>query len=280
MQVPTKVAQRLQTSLKRFQPIVSSAKARDVNESDTVMIVTDMLSELLGWDKYSEVTSEHAIRGTYCDLALSVDGALQAILEVKSVGTSFRDSHLKQAVDYAANQGLDWVILTNAAEWRVYQVRFAKPIDFSEVIAFDILDMNPRETAQIEQLYLLTREGFAKSVLSEYLIHHLATSRYLIAAALLEDPVVQCVRRELRRTNPNVRVDVDEIREKLLQGVLKRDVIEGEEAEAAFRALAKSRKQALRARRSRAEGCFGVQEGADGFEEPENGDGEESGTVE
>ncbi len=261
MQVPQKVAQRLQTSLKRFQPIVSSAKARDVNESDTVMIVTDMLSELLGWDKYSEVTSEHAIRGTYCDLALSIDGALQAILEVKSVGTSFRESHLRQAVDYAANQGLDWVILTNAAEWRVYQVQFAKPIGFSEVTALDIPDMNPREVAHIEQLYLLTREGFAKSALSEYRTHHLATSRYLIAAALLEEPVLQCLRRELRRSNPDVRVDVDEIREKLLQGVLKRDVVEGEDAEAAFRALAKSRKQALRASRSRADECCEVDAG-------------------
>ena len=74
--VPAKVAQRLASGLKRFQPVISSARARDVNESDTVMIVTDVLSELFGFDKYSELTSEHAIRGTYCDVALKVDGKL------------------------------------------------------------------------------------------------------------------------------------------------------------------------------------------------------------
>lgn len=39
-----KVRERLVSGIKRFQPILSSAKARDVNESDTVTIVNDMLA--------------------------------------------------------------------------------------------------------------------------------------------------------------------------------------------------------------------------------------------
>ncbi|HEV7474822.1 MAG TPA: hypothetical protein VGN90_12285 [Pyrinomonadaceae bacterium] len=69
-QVPSKVAARLSAAIKRFQPIVASAKSRDANESDTVIIVTDMLSEVFGYDKYSEITSECSIRGTWCDLAI------------------------------------------------------------------------------------------------------------------------------------------------------------------------------------------------------------------
>ncbi len=37
-QVPTKVAARLSAAIKRFQPIVASAKSRDANESDTVIV--------------------------------------------------------------------------------------------------------------------------------------------------------------------------------------------------------------------------------------------------
>ena len=66
--IPQKVARRLSFGLKQFQPILESAKSRDVNESDTVVIVTDILSEIFGYDKYNEVTSEYAIKGTYCDL--------------------------------------------------------------------------------------------------------------------------------------------------------------------------------------------------------------------
>ena len=86
--IPTKVQERIVASLKRFQPILSSAKARDVGESDTVTIVTDMLAEVFGYDKYSEITSEHAIRGTYCDLATKIDGQLSMLIEVKAVKAS------------------------------------------------------------------------------------------------------------------------------------------------------------------------------------------------
>ena len=62
--IPKKVAERLVGGIKRFQPILSAARARDVGESDTVTIVKDMLADVFGYDKYSEVTSEFAIRGT------------------------------------------------------------------------------------------------------------------------------------------------------------------------------------------------------------------------
>jgi hypothetical protein len=39
--VSAKVAQRIGAGIKKFQPILAAAKARDVNESDTVVIVTD-----------------------------------------------------------------------------------------------------------------------------------------------------------------------------------------------------------------------------------------------
>lgn len=62
--------------------------------------------------------SEHAIRGTYCDLAVRIDGKLAFLLEVKAVGLDLKDQHVKQSVDYAANQGCEWVVLTNGIEWR------------------------------------------------------------------------------------------------------------------------------------------------------------------
>ena len=249
MPAPAKVAQRIATALRRFQPVLSSAKARDINESDTVTIVTDLLSELFGYDKYSEITSEHAIRGTYCDLALKADGALKVLIEVKAAGTDFRDTHIKQAIDYAANQGVDWVVLTNGVRWRIYKVTFAKPIDFTQVAEIDLLDITPRDASAVELLYLLSREGVAKDALDDFMAHNLATSRHLIAALLTDDAVLQCVRRELRRINPDIRVEVEEIRAKLMMEVLKRETVEGEEADAARRTVQKAKSKALRVRR-------------------------------
>lgn len=113
LNAPEKVTERLVAAIKKFQPIRLSSKARDDGEADTSIIVTDMLAEVFGYDKFSEVTSEHAIRGTYCDLATKIDGVVQSLIEVKAVGLELKDPNVKQAVDYTANQGVDWVVLTN-----------------------------------------------------------------------------------------------------------------------------------------------------------------------
>jgi hypothetical protein len=42
--IPNKVKDRLVAGVKRYQNILGTAKSRDVNESDTVTIVTDKCS--------------------------------------------------------------------------------------------------------------------------------------------------------------------------------------------------------------------------------------------
>jgi hypothetical protein len=265
--IPSRVADRLASSLKRFQPVVQSAKSRDVNESDTVIIVTDMLSEVFGYDKYSEITSELSVRGTYCDLATKVDGVLQCLIEVKAAGLELKDTHTKQAVDYAANQGIEWVVLTNSCVWKVYRVTFTKPINQELVVEFDLLSFNHKRAEDIESLYLLAKEGFLKSALGDYSEQRQALSRFTIAAMALSDPVLDIIRRELRRLSPDVRIDSEQIKTVLTQEVLKRDVLEGDKADEAKRKVARAANRALRAKAASAAGCssdsnFGISEGS------------------
>src|SRR5699024_7547671 len=145
MSIPTKAVDRIRSELKRFQPIIQTAKARDVNESDTVVIVTDLLQYIFGYDKYNEITSEHMIRGTYCDLAVKIGGTVAFLLEVKSIGTELKDGNVKQENDYAANQGVKWVGLTNGQIWRIYKVTVSKPIEFEVVVDLDLLTMNHKD---------------------------------------------------------------------------------------------------------------------------------------
>jgi len=244
--IPKKVEDRISAGIKRFQTILSSAKARDIGEADTVTIVTDMLAEVFGYDKYSEVTSEYAIKGTYCDLATKLDGAIQSIIEVKAIGLDLKEGHVKQAIDYAANQGVDWVVLTNGIIWRVYKVLFAKPIDFDLVIEFDFLSLNPKTQRDAELAYLFCKEGWAKSVLGDYHTQKQALSRFFLGAILLSEPVLEIVRRELRRVSPEVRIELGQIKDVLIDEVIKREVTEGEKAEGAKRTIAKAAKRSLK----------------------------------
>lgn len=85
--------------LKTFQGVATAARERDVSEADTVTVVKDILAELMGYDKYIELTSEQQIRGTFCDLAVRLDGKIRFLIEVKSAGTDLNASHLRQAVN-------------------------------------------------------------------------------------------------------------------------------------------------------------------------------------
>ena len=136
------------SSTKRISILIADdfKALRDVNESDTVTIVTDMLAELFGFDKYSEITSEYVIRGTYVDLAIKLDGKLQLLIEVKAIGLDLKDAYVKQSVDYAANQGIEWVVLTNGAKWQIYKVTFGKPVGQELVIDIDFMNVNPKST--------------------------------------------------------------------------------------------------------------------------------------
>jgi type I restriction and modification enzyme subunit R-like protein len=256
--VPSKVADRLVKGMKRFQPILANAKSRDDGEADTVMIVTDMLAEVFGYDKYSEVTAEYSIRGTYCDLATKIEGQLQALIEVKAVGLELKDAHVKQAVDYAANQGVDWVVLTNGLCWRVYKVTFTKPIDHELVIEIDFCALDSRSKAHLEQLYLWCKEGWVKSVLGDYHTQKQALSRFFLGAMVLSDPVLEVIRRELRRVSPDVRIETSQIKEVLANEVIKREVMEGEKADEAVKKIARAASKALRSKASKDEAPVAV----------------------
>jgi len=239
-QVPSKVVARISSTLKRFQPIINAAKSRDANESDTVIIVTDMLSDIFGYDKYSEITSECAIRGTWCDLAI--------IIEVKAIGSELKDAHTKQAIDYSANKGTDWVILTNAEIWRIYKVTFSKPINSELIVEINFSALNPKKSDDIELLYTLTREGLMKSALGDFHTKQQALSRFFIGAVLMSNSVLETIRRELRRISPDVKTDLEQIKAVLMNEVLKRDVVESEKTEEAQKKVSRAAGKLLRAK--------------------------------
>ncbi len=246
--IPNRVYDRLVSSLKRFQPILSAAKSRDTGEADTSTIVKQLLAEMFGYDLFAEVSAEFMIKGTYCDLAVKLDGKLQLLIEVKAIGSELKDAHVKQAVDYAANQGVEWVILTNGCIWRVYRVFFEQPISQELVYECDLLSLNPKNHSEIESLFLLAKEGQKKSALDAYDAQRRAMSRHYVGAVILHDVVLDVIRKELKKLSPKVKIDRDDLRTVLVEEVLKREVTEGDKAEEACKKVAKAWSKALKAK--------------------------------
>ncbi|MHC4675547.1 MAG: type I restriction enzyme HsdR N-terminal domain-containing protein, partial [Planctomycetota bacterium] len=199
MAIPKKVIDRIKTGLKRFKKVLEGARNADRSEQDTVTIVTDMLAEIFGYDKYEEITGEYVIRGTYCDLAVKINEKVKYLIEVKAIDKDLKDNHLRQATDYAAKEGIEWVVLTNGVEWQAHRMIFEQPVRHEHIFTIDILS---GENELIEMIFMLSREGITKQAISEYHEQRQLLSRYQLAALMLSDNVLKVLKRELRRLAP------------------------------------------------------------------------------
>ncbi len=228
--MPKRVFDRLARGITKFQQVLQIAKDRDVNESDTVSIIKDMLADVFGYDKYLDVTSEFSIRGTFCDLAIKVENKVEFLIEAKAIGLELKEGHMRQAIDYGANNGVPWVILTNGMVWRVYKIRFEQPINYDLVCEFNFAELDTKNEEQQEKLFIICKEGLVKDAREEFHEKIQTVNRFVLGALILGDEVVAIIRRELRKLSDGVLVTPEEIAQVLGNEVLKRDVIEGDEA--------------------------------------------------
>lgn len=232
MKLPKKANDRITVGLKKYQPIVRKLAERDISEADTVTVIKDMLSDIFGYDKYAELTSEQQIRGTFCDLAIRVEGKVHYLAEVKSAGTTLNETHLRQAVNYGAHQGIEWIILTNAIIWKIYRIKFGQPIDWEEVYCFDMGAISARSADDIGKVAMLCRESISTDALQVFHRQAQIFNRHVLAELVQSDNVVGVIRREFKRLF-DMKAGDDEIRVLLTNDVLKRDVIDGEAPKAA-----------------------------------------------
>jgi predicted type IV restriction endonuclease len=237
IKIPKKAQDRLVAGLRRYQPIVGKLRERDISEADTVTVIKDMLSDIFGYDKYAELTSEQQIRGTFCDLAIRVEGKVYYLAEVKSAGTNLNDNHLRQAVNYGAHHGIEWILLTNAIEWKIYRIKFGQPIDWSEVYHFDMCKLSSRSADDLAKLFMLCRESISSDSLADYHRQMQILNRYTVAELLQSDAMVSALRREMRRLFDGIKVTDEELLTILTGDVIKRDTLDGEQPKAAKTAV-------------------------------------------
>ena len=241
--IPAKVNNRLVEGIKRFKPIVARARDKDVNESDTVAIITDILAEVFGYDKYTEITSEFAIKKTFCDLAIKLNGQPRLLLEAKAAGLNLKEQFIKQAVDYGSNSGIEWVILTNSVHWMVYRIIFGKPIVAELVYDFDFTQINPKKDSDLEFLYYLTKEAMSKTgkaYLDEYHSHKQVLNKFMLSQVIMSEPVLDSIRKTIKKIAPDAKSTNDEILRIIKDEIIKRDVLDDDKTIVAKKLVTKA----------------------------------------
>jgi hypothetical protein len=231
MNIPAKFAKRVNENLKKYQGIISQIKKKDANESDTVTVITDILQDIFGYDKYSDITSEYAIRGTYCDLAILDDHKkISFLIEVKAVSVALNDNHIKQALDYGANAGVNWVLLTNAETWMLYKIKFGQPIDKELVSEFSLLTINPKSEKELETLFVISKDGQEKTAIEDFYSSIQVKNKFIIGCLLNSPDVYALIRKTMKKLFDDVKISDQEIADIMANDIIKREIIDSEES--------------------------------------------------
>ncbi|MBK9689086.1 MAG: type I restriction enzyme HsdR N-terminal domain-containing protein [Saprospiraceae bacterium] len=124
-----------------------------------------------------------------CDLAIKIDGKPRYLIEVKAIGIDLKTDHIRQTVDYGSNAGVDWVILTNGIQWKVYKIIFSKPISNDLVYEFDLLKLSKKKDEDLELLFMVSKESLSKSTLEDFHNKKQILSKYFIGNLILSEPL-------------------------------------------------------------------------------------------
>lgn len=217
----TNARERISSGLRRMTKPIEALRARDAVEADTRLLVTDILCDLLGFDKYEDLTAEYQVKGEFADYGIRVDKQLTAFVEIKRVTQKLNASHLRQVENYALKNGVNWAILTNAQHWQVYHIQHVagETSEASLVFEVDLLDASTKPKDKIDLLMSVTREGLSKGLLDEKWKSRFVSSPKALRPILLSDTIVNEIRKELWRQFRS-RVDEAELRS-ALEAMLK-----------------------------------------------------------
>jgi predicted type IV restriction endonuclease len=249
MNIPAKFTKRVNDNLKKYQNIIAQIKKKDANESDTVTVITDIFQDIFGYDKYADITSEYSIRGTYCDLAILNDHKkIEFLVEAKAVSVALNDNHIKQALDYGANAGVNWVVLTNAEIWMLYKIKFGKPIDKELVSEFNLLEINQKSDKDLEPLFVISKDGQEKSIIDDFYSSIQVKNKFIIGCLLNSPDVYALLRRTMKKLFDDVKISEQEIADIMANDIIKREIIDSEESKKAKKDIEKIYKKIERAK--------------------------------
>jgi hypothetical protein len=141
-----------------------------MSEANTISILIEPFLEALGWNirDFEEVQREYSVhvgeKIEYVDIALKINNKPVIFIEAKPIGTDLRDHLAEQPINYAHTERVDWCILTNGREWKVYNAFWR--IKGIEGKMFLKLSLDEFEK-NIEKIQLLSKESMISGKLEE-----------------------------------------------------------------------------------------------------------------
>lgn len=193
---PSKKAKLLH-ALKTYNKKYLSSKLTELDESGTRLMINEFLTSVLGYLPIDEVRTEYMIKGTYADYVIQIKGIRHFLVEVKALSFDLSDRHLRQAVNYGANEGIDWALLTNGKMFEFYRILFTKPIESRKVFSIDLSDPSQYKSV-VEVLQCLHKDSVSNKGLDLLWNKNCALDPNYIAGLLYSPKVTSFLKTTLK----------------------------------------------------------------------------------
>jgi len=161
-------------------------------------MINSFLTDVLGFAPIEEVKTEYMIRGTYADYVIKLKGVQHFLVEVKALGIELSEKHLRQAINYGANEGIEWVLLSNGRQFDFYRILFEKPIRERKVFSIDLRDSS-KLRASVGTIQYLHKLSVAYKGLDLLWAKCVALDPTTVAGLLQNKPVVNFIKRALKK---------------------------------------------------------------------------------
>ena len=191
----SQLEKRLREYRKRY---LTKKQNLELDESGTRLMVNYFLTEVLGYVELDDIKTEYAIRGEYADYVIQIARKKHFVIEVKSIQLDLNERHLRQSLSYAANEGIDWIVLFNGKQIQLYRVLFGKPISVHKVFDFDLGDLSSMKVVP-DHLISLCKASVVKGELESYWKRFDALTPTSLIKQLYTADVVNCIRRGLKK---------------------------------------------------------------------------------
>lgn len=189
--------QKLLNSLKAYRKDFLDVGLKELDESGTRLMINRFLSDVLGYKQIEEIKTEYMIKGTYADYVIQVDKTRHFLVEVKALSFELSEKHLRQTINYGANEGMEYAMLTNGKNFEFYKIIFEKPISSRLIFAVDLSDVAALKNAS-SYLQYLHRDSVVKNSFEPLWNKCEATNPYNIAGIICSDIVLKCIKRLIR----------------------------------------------------------------------------------
>jgi len=187
----------LKNAIKTYRRKYLKKEFNKLDESATRIMVNSFLTDVLGYKELEEIKTEFRIRGEYADYVVQIKRKKHFVVEVKSVQLDLSDKHLRQSLNYAANEGIDWILLLNGRQVELYRVNFGKPISSTLIYSINLLDSDDLKKCP-EQLWFLTKTAVSRGETEEFWKRSNALQLDNLAKIIYSEEIVRKIRNDLK----------------------------------------------------------------------------------